>query len=611
MLNPKENLIDFGKQISPPDGYELSYAIGTTYSLDLEMLMIIPVALFYAQELDVTVSSFRYDMLDSITRASEKISVYCQKGKIKVPNEYLSLFSFWEKGIEQIIMPSKFQSFHPKVWVIRFESETKAPIYRLIITSRNLTACRDWDVAFATDGEVGDKEIPANKPLLDFLEFLSESGKRKIPKQFIQELSMVDFWVPEGFNYYKFHPIGVKSGNETYQNPLYKKEFDQLLAMSPFVQDDIIELLWENTYGDMWLLSRKEELDTLKEETHVDLDAFQFSKFIEEGERKEDIGEDDTDSKIQNFHAKLFIGLKNDSPYWYLGSANASNPAFGRNMEFMVELKGDYSVNVIKPKYILNLLTTDKKTDFICFEPYNSEKKVDQEKRKKYELQLRGIIYDLTCLQIEGSVRRNEENNLYDYSFDINARDLMLPEHYIVKFKPLCEHSKKASALVPGEVIECKEFTHYSEVQLTSFMVWEIYLEDDDKEELLKGFIVQMDIDLPSSRLGKVFTSILDSKEKFLKYLTFILNGDEAEVINLNVKKTGNGNMSGNENEINGIPVFEKLMLAASRNPKKLGHINEIIQKLKSEAEEGKESVISAEFENFWNIFYNYAERAK
>ncbi len=51
MLHPKNNRIDYGEQLIPPDGYELAHAIGTTYSLDLEALMILPVALFYAQKL--------------------------------------------------------------------------------------------------------------------------------------------------------------------------------------------------------------------------------------------------------------------------------------------------------------------------------------------------------------------------------------------------------------------------------------------------------------------------------------------------------------------------------------------------------------------------------
>ena len=52
MLDPKKNRIDYGEQLNPPEGYNLIKAIGTTYSLDLEALMMIPVALFYSQKIE-------------------------------------------------------------------------------------------------------------------------------------------------------------------------------------------------------------------------------------------------------------------------------------------------------------------------------------------------------------------------------------------------------------------------------------------------------------------------------------------------------------------------------------------------------------------------------
>ena len=88
MLHPKQNRIDYGEQLIPADGYELAHAIGSTYSLDLEALMILPVALFYAQNLSGNANELRYDMLDAITKSAEKITVYYQNGQLKVPQKY-------------------------------------------------------------------------------------------------------------------------------------------------------------------------------------------------------------------------------------------------------------------------------------------------------------------------------------------------------------------------------------------------------------------------------------------------------------------------------------------------------------------------------------------
>lgn len=39
MLNPNNNRLDYGDILSPPNNYQLDFAIGTTYSLDLDALV--------------------------------------------------------------------------------------------------------------------------------------------------------------------------------------------------------------------------------------------------------------------------------------------------------------------------------------------------------------------------------------------------------------------------------------------------------------------------------------------------------------------------------------------------------------------------------------------
>jgi len=607
MLNPKKNRLDYGQQLIPPEGYELNFAIGTTYSLDLESLMVLPVALFYSQLLDSSADKIRYDMLDSITKAADKIVVYCQKGKIHVPKDYHYLLAYWEKGIEEITMSHKAQSFHPKVWVIRYESTEKPPLYRILVTSRNLTFSRDWDVAFSSVGEVGNEKVKRTEPLIHFFQHIISIGKRKLPKEFLQDLAKVDFEVPDGFKLINFLPIGIPNPNNgaDYKNPLSKKEWDDLLVLSPFIQDNIINELWENTYNHFWLLSRKEELDSLKAETHEDLEAYQFSRFIQEGELNEYVSEEGDEAQLQNFHAKLFIGTRNDSPFWYLGSANASEPAFERNIEFMVELKGEGYEQ--KPKTILNLLTSDKDNQVIYFEPYQIENKVDQAKRKRNEITVRDITFSLTQLAINGSANLNDETKLYDLLIEVDASKLKLPEDYSVKLVPLPATDRKSILIKSGKKIIIKDFTGFTETQLSPFIIWEIYNSDG----LQKKFIVQMLIELPDTRFGKIFRSIINSKEKFLKYLTFLLTGDETELIIENPKvSTANHNIFNSHWEIPGIPVFEKLMVAASRYPSRLKSIDDLINRLKSEEEDSNEKIITPEFESFWNTFLTYMERA-
>ena len=74
MIDAKRNRLDYGKQLAPPLGFELDHAIGTTYSLDLEAILLIPVALFFSEDLDINPKEIRDDTLESLVNVSKKVS---------------------------------------------------------------------------------------------------------------------------------------------------------------------------------------------------------------------------------------------------------------------------------------------------------------------------------------------------------------------------------------------------------------------------------------------------------------------------------------------------------------------------------------------------------
>ena len=52
MLNPNNDRLDYGQVLAPPDKYRLDFAIGTTYSLDLDALVGACIALGLSEETD-------------------------------------------------------------------------------------------------------------------------------------------------------------------------------------------------------------------------------------------------------------------------------------------------------------------------------------------------------------------------------------------------------------------------------------------------------------------------------------------------------------------------------------------------------------------------------
>ncbi len=604
MLHPKHNRIEYGDQLIPTDGYELAYAIGTSYSLDLEALMILPVALFYAQKLDSNADELRYDMLDAITKAADKITVYYQNGQLKVPQKYHHLMAYWEKGIQPVTMPHHASSFHPKVWIIRYEGKGLAPKYRVLVTSRNLTLARDWDMAFATDGEISDKEQPKNKPLVHFLQYLNTTGKKTIPEAFLNDLQKVKFDLPEKFDAFKFVPIGIPNPetSKPYTNPITagKNLWEEMLIVSPFVDKTTLNKIFEITTKKPFLLSRKEELDAVEKETLNQLECWQFYTYFERAEFNPDFEDGGSEPMPQHLHAKLFVATQNHVPYWYLGSANCSDPAQGRNVEFMVELKAGNWAG-LKTKDIFKALTDPNKSDNITlFTEYKPEYRVSVEEQKNIDLAIRKIKYDLTQLPVKGTAILIEGGTAYNLSIQIDASHLTLSKGFEVKLKPLPENQKAGVAINPEKINSIDNFGGYAETALSIFLVFEIAKDGHVHSQ----FLLPMEIELPNSRLNKIFSAIIDSREKFLKYLTFLLTGEETDLIgNANGKKDKKSGTGNDAWAFTGTPVYEKLLIASSRFPDKLKSIDTLIQRLKAETTESDEPIITAEFEGFWKVF--------
>lgn len=605
MLHPKQNRIDYGNQLVPPPGYTLERAIGTTYSLDLEALMVLPVALFYAQPLDGDPSELRYDMLDAITKAAEKITVYCQKTHIKVPKKFHHLLAYWENGIEEVQMHHHAQSFHPKLWVIRYTHPEMPPVYRLLVTSRNLTFARDWDVAFSADGTVGEETVRQNTPIIDFLKSLEKRGKTVIPESFYTDLQRVRFDKDLGkFNRLRFRPIGVEdAAGKAYVNPVTKaKWWDEVLVISPFVDETTVRNLSQISGRKRYLLSRKEELDSISPELLSQHTCYQFSKIIEISEFNENLGETEIGQAIQNLHAKLFITQAEEKVHWFLGSANCTDPAQGRNVEFMVELKAEQSSGV-RVRDIFGQLTNPDKADGVAlFEPYDAGNRVDVSERKNVELALRKIRHDLSQLSMKGEARLIENATAYDLRIEINASSLELATGFCIKVKPVCEEQKKPVTLIGGQVNTIEQFTGYAETRLSPFLEFEIWYQ----ETRYNSFLMTMEIELPSTRLNRIFSSIIDSRDKFLKYLSFLLTGEETSLVQEPAKGAdGSGSVTGHT-IFDQQPIYEKLLIAASRYPDKLAAVDKLIQRLKDETPEDQGAIISPEFEEFWQVFREY-----
>ena len=93
-----DDLSTLRELLTPPAGTTLDAAVATTFSLDLVSLCLVPTAMALASGItpeavhDGAVTPL--ELLDSIRRMSDRITVFCQAGQITVPRQgYAKLFA--------------------------------------------------------------------------------------------------------------------------------------------------------------------------------------------------------------------------------------------------------------------------------------------------------------------------------------------------------------------------------------------------------------------------------------------------------------------------------------------------------------------------------------
>ena len=181
MLNPNNNRLDYGEILSPPNNYQLDFAIGTSYSLDLDALVGASISLGLSEETDTNLINNPIFLLEALRTTGDKVILFCEGGQIHLPNKPNLLYILLEEMVFQVnnskIINNKYASFHPKFWLLRYVNEENNVFYRVVVLSRNLTFDRSWDISFSMDGFLKEEKSDKNNPIIDFLKYLKDFSK--------------------------------------------------------------------------------------------------------------------------------------------------------------------------------------------------------------------------------------------------------------------------------------------------------------------------------------------------------------------------------------------------------------------------------------------------
>lgn len=603
MLNPNDNRLDYGKILAPPEGYYLDFAIGTTYSLDLDALIGASIALGLSEDTDSDLMKNPICLLEALRATGDKVALFCETGQIHMPNNVTPLYILLERMVFQINTAkrkgiAKYPSFHPKFWLLRYVDKKKVPVYRVAVLSRNLTFDRSWDIAFFMDGTVGKQSTLKNEPLADFILYLSgslsanESGKlkQKKIKEILRELSFVHFDLEsKEFEDYEFLPVGIEDNKEGFHSigdkgygPLFTDSFHEMLVISPFLTGSVIREFNDRSKrtskAECMLITRAMSLDKLRPDDCTNFRIFTMKDAVVDGESE--ISESESHSQKQDIHAKVYMVRKNTDSYLYLGSLNASHNAMYGNVEFMIMLKS-------KNKYLnlskLSEALFDGKEEATS-NPFHevslsSLATIDEEQETQSNLE--NFIKEVTRMKPCAIV--SENGDYYDISVQFT------------RYKE-CGVEVNIAPLLSNKSEKLAENVQFSSLQLTQLSEFFKIVVSDGERTVQRVVVIHTE-GLPEDREKAVVNSVVKDKECFYRYIAFLL-GDNYILGALEANNTlDNGRQQTTQRMVQIPALYEKMLQTASVAPERFKEIDYLMKAISSDG------VIPDKFEELYNMF--------
>lgn len=358
MLSPDSRTVAFDL-LRPPSGYTLDLAVLTTYTLDLEALLALPLSV--VSETEGGLEELLADpllLLEALRRAGERIQLFVDRSGIAIPRAPRELYSVLESSVHPVRAPGG-GVFHPKVWVARFTprgpgSATAAsrpeaqqngaddrPLLRVAMLTRNLTFDRSWDVALASEARP-DTEGPSDssRPLAELFSALPDLATTSVPTDSVarvrtlaDQIGRTRFPAPPGFfgNPIKYHVLGLRRTRAPWRPISHGR---RTLAIAPFVNRTGLKAVAGPAWGEGRLVSLQGELDKLPDDAlSAWNDVHTLSDFALDEEAE------DAAARPSGLHAKLIAVEHGWDVTWYVGSANLTAAALhGHNVEALAEI---------------------------------------------------------------------------------------------------------------------------------------------------------------------------------------------------------------------------------------------------------------------------------
>ena len=652
MLRPEDRSLLL-EAMRPPEGYSFDRAVGTTFVLDLLSLLVTPLAFtfFDWEDREGRPTAEPLALLEALRRHAERIHLFCQAGMISVPPPDKTLLAYLEDSVFEVRPPKSGGLFHPKVWLLRFVCDGEPTAYRLLCLSRNLTFARSWDTALILDGLLTDRTraYAKNHPLGEFIEALPGMAIRTLPKEIrdvignmASEVRRVAFDLPEGFDELAFWPVGI---HRRYRWP-FPESGRRFLVMSPFLGDGLLERLRQA--GPLqYVISRPESFAALAPESLAEvgeclvldsgseLDAHDGDIDVREGspaadDDESDIPDDDVHAhdggagvddgsvdvedevgvgliegplgaatELSGLHAKLFVMDDGWQGALWTGSANATDAAFTKNIEFLVELRG---AKRCKIKALLGS-EDDQHTLRALLTPYVPAEppETEDEEITKARYALAAARERLIDLSLRALVEPTDEAT-YSLTLDCSGKRRWNPPPGTgARVWPI---TLQSGGELVAEQRTAATFTGLSFEAITAFFAFEVAVSPEQAAQLPEKiepirFVQRLPLQgAPADRQERILQSLLKNQDQVMRLLLLLLAGEGISVSDL-VGTGGNASDgAASWGAFGSATLLESLLHALDRDPRALDQVHRIVTDLQKTPEGRK--LIPERFEEIW-----------
>ena len=598
MLNPDDRRL-YTDALRPPPGFRFSEAVATTYSLDLETLLTIPLhlALFSAEQPLEELLRDGVALLEALRRTTDHVTVYGQAAYVHAPKHPHVLYGLLEPTVVEVTPQSDSGIFHPKLWLIRFDNpDTGSTRLRLLVLTRNITGSRCWDLALTLEGEPGKKEVNDNQQLRNLIRRLPDlatravSASRTDQAESLAELALRTEWdLPEGYDRVRFHALGLDGAGEWLPG-----DNGELAVISPFVTNTAVKALLKTTKKPVALVSRPEEL--------VGISAALLERFarvlilaeqaeLEDGEETEP----SPDPRLPSYglHAKAYVTKRGWDTHLYVGSANATNPALinGTNVELVAELIGKRS----KVGAVEDVIDGDGFGGLLVdYVPEDEPEEVDEEVEHAREV-LEAFRRRMIAMGLRLRYEELEEG----------WRPILVPDDGvdwsgIREIKAWLVTRRKETAADVRSVFKGAQMSLEPALlqHVTSFVAFELVAELADERV---SFVLSLEAEgMPvAERDAAIVRDVIRNRDGFLRYVMLLL-AEAGEGTDMFGAGSGAWSAFNGGRPESDLPLFENLTRAFCRQPERLESIRRLMEEI---GEDGDGNVVPPEFHDLWQVF--------